>query len=198
VSQQWEAWRREVNLGSYDERWRAMEAAGVNAHGEADLACRFVPTSVLDGGTGTGRVAIELARRGIDVVGVDLDTDMLAVARTKAPELTWVQADLATVDLARQFDMALLAGNVLLFTSPHSEAAVVTRLASHLLPGGLLIMGFQLLPNRISPDQLDQWCLAARLEPVARWSTWDQEPFTKQSRYLVSVHRRPGENPASR
>ena len=93
---EWAQWRRQVDLDGYDERWARMAAAGENPHGEADLVCRFDPATVLDGGCGTGRVAIELARRGIDVVGVDLDTDMLARARAKAPELTWVEADLAT------------------------------------------------------------------------------------------------------
>jgi trans-aconitate methyltransferase len=35
------------------------------------------------------------------VVGVDLDPPMLAEARAKAPELTWVEADLLPVDLGR-------------------------------------------------------------------------------------------------
>ena len=42
---------------------------------------------VLDAGCGTGRVAIELARRGIEVVGVDADPDMLERARRRAPQL---------------------------------------------------------------------------------------------------------------
>ncbi|MCU1346470.1 MAG: SAM-dependent methyltransferase [Acidimicrobiia bacterium] len=190
MSSQWEAWRRNVNLDDYDARCRTMEAAGVSAHGEADLASRFGAQSVLDGGTGTGRVAIELARRGLDVVGVDVDPDMLALARSKAPELTWVQSDLATMDLGRQFDLAILAGNVLLFTPPESEPAVIAQLARHLRPDGHLLMGFQLLPGRITADQLDQWCHQAELEPVARWSTWEGEPFVDGSPYLVSVHRR--------
>jgi SAM-dependent methyltransferase len=95
----WADWRRRFDVGGYDERWRRMAAAGANPHGEADLVCSFSPRTVLDGGCGTGRVAIELARRGVAVVGVDLDADMLAVARRKAPELTWVLADLAHLDL---------------------------------------------------------------------------------------------------
>ena len=51
--------------------------------------------SVLDAGCGTGRVAIELARHGVDVVGVDVDASMIGEARRRAPELEWVEADLA-------------------------------------------------------------------------------------------------------
>ena len=41
---------------------------------------RFEPTTVLDAWCGTGRVAVELARRGVRVVGVDVDASMLATA----------------------------------------------------------------------------------------------------------------------
>jgi demethylmenaquinone methyltransferase / 2-methoxy-6-polyprenyl-1,4-benzoquinol methylase len=47
----------------------------------------------LDVATGTGDLAIELAARGGDVVGSDFSEGMLARARTKAPGLTWEQAD---------------------------------------------------------------------------------------------------------
>src|SRR6185503_19916130 len=57
----------------YDEPYERRAAAGENVHGEADFVMRFSPATVLDGGCGTGRVARELVRRCIDVVGVDLD-----------------------------------------------------------------------------------------------------------------------------
>ena len=46
-------------------------------------------------------MAVELARRDVEVVGVDLDEDLLDRARAKAPDLTWVLADLAGLDLSR-------------------------------------------------------------------------------------------------
>ena len=59
-------------------------------HGEADFVAALAPVSVLDAGCGTGRIAAELARRGIDVVGVDADPDMLERAPRRRPDLTWV------------------------------------------------------------------------------------------------------------
>ena len=50
-------------------------------------------TRSLDVATGTGDLAIELASRGGDVVGSDFSTGMLERARSKAPGLTWEQAD---------------------------------------------------------------------------------------------------------
>ena len=79
---------------------------------------------------------MELARRGLDVVGVDLDDEMLAVARDKAPLLHWVEADLVDVDLGRTFDGVVMAGNVMIFLTPGTEGAVVANLTRHLEDGG--------------------------------------------------------------
>src|SRR5690348_13474767 len=113
----------------YDEPYERRAAAGENVHGEADFVMRLSPASVLDGGCGTGRVGRELARRGVNVVGVDLDDGMLSTARRKAPEIAWHCADLAAIDLARIFDVILLAGNVMIFLTPGSEGAVLANLA---------------------------------------------------------------------
>jgi SAM-dependent methyltransferase len=83
----------------YDERWSRLAKRGFDIHGEADLVSSYGPTTVLDAGCGTGRVSVELARRGITVTGVDLDDHMLAAARRKAPDLHWVLDDLLQLDL---------------------------------------------------------------------------------------------------
>jgi demethylmenaquinone methyltransferase / 2-methoxy-6-polyprenyl-1,4-benzoquinol methylase len=57
-----------------------------------DLARVGPGSRALDVATGTGDLAIELARRGADVVGSDFSEGMLAKARLKA-QLRWEQAD---------------------------------------------------------------------------------------------------------
>lgn len=169
-----------------------MAAEGRNVHGEADLVVGLGPDSVLDAGCGTGRVAIELARRGIEVVGIDLDPSMLAVARDKAPHLTWLaadlSADLSAAGLHRPFDAVVLAGNVMIFLTPGSEGAVVDNLARHLRPGGALVAGFQLQPGRLDLATYDAHCRAAGLALDGRWATWQGHPF-EGGDYAVSVHR---------
>lgn len=178
----------------YDARWKSLAAAGQNIHGEADLVETLLResggTSVLDAGCGTGRVAIELAQRGISVVGVDADSGMLATARAKAPQLRWIDADLAelTSTGAEPFDLVLLAGNVMIFLAPGTEERVLERLAAQLKPGGLLVAGFSVRPDRLSLQDYDQAADRAGLVPVARWATWDRQPFDG-GEYAVSVHR---------
>lgn len=174
----------------YDRTWDELAAKGESIHGEADFVDALGVRSVLDAGCGTGRVAIELARRGLDVVGVDLDPQMLASARRKAPHLSWVEADLATVTLGRRFEAVVLAGNVMIFLAPGTEAAVVESLAAHLEPGGLLVSGFQLMPGRLELAQYDAMAAAAGLEPAARWATWDKQMY-QGGDYAVSLHRNP-------
>jgi SAM-dependent methyltransferase len=190
ASNRWLA-SRSVSGDAYDATYERRAAAGENVHGEADFVERFAPASVLDGGCGTGRVGRELARRGIDVVGVDIDPEMLATARRKAPDVDWRIADLATVDLGRSFDAIVLAGNVMIFLAPGSEHAVVANLARHLQPGGVLIAGFQLQPGRLTIARYDDFAAAAGLELAERWSTWECGAWDPGGGYAVSVHRRP-------
>ena len=168
---------------AYDAQWERLAAAGKSVHGEADLVDALLQEHggqrVLDAGCGTGRVAIELAARGYDVLGTDLDLGMLDAARAKAPGLRWVQADLATLcaaDLPAQeggsgFDAVVMAGNVMIFLDPGTEGPVLARLHDLLATGGLLIAGFQLRTGRIGIDDYDALAADAGLEPMARWAT---------------------------
>ena len=188
-SDAWGHWRQQLNPTDYDQRWRHMEAVGANPHGEADFVFSYGPRSVLDAGCGTGRVAIELARRGLDVVGTDLDQDMIDVARAKAPELTWVRADLSELDLANRFDAVVLAGNVIPYVAVNRRQAAVVSCARHLAPNGRLIAGFQLQEGWPSVADYDAWCESAGLTLEVRYATWDRHPFTDTDSYAVSVHR---------
>src|SRR5687768_16023936 len=115
----------------YQARFDRLAASGTDVHGEATFVRAYAPASVLDAGCGTGRVAIELARHGIEVVGVDVDASMLATARRQAPELAWVESDLTVLDLGRTFEVVVLAGNVPLFTPPGTHRALVAGVARH-------------------------------------------------------------------
>ncbi len=178
------------NGDAYDEPYERRAAAGEDVHGEADFVSRLGVGSVLDAGCGTGRIARELARRGLDVVGVDLDDVMLDTARRKAPAMEWHTADLAEVDLGRTFEAVLMAGNVMIYLTPGSESAVLANMARHLEPGGQLVAGFQLRPGGLTLERFDEFGEAAGLLLDRRYATWDEQPFLAGGGYAVSLLRK--------
>jgi SAM-dependent methyltransferase len=175
----------------YQARFDSLAARGVDVHGEVAFVLGLdpVPKSVLDAGCGTGRVAIELARRGVAVVGVDIDASMLATARNNAPAIDWYEHDLATLDLGRMFDAVVMAGNVPLFTPPGTQGAIVAGCARHVMTGGALVAGFQ-LGRGYALDAYDAHCTAAGLTLAERYAGWAREAFGAGGDYAVSVHRR--------
>lgn len=178
-----------VRGDAYDQRFQELALAGADVHGEADFVEWLGPHRVLDAGCGTGRVAAELAQRGMEVVGIDVDATMLATARRRAPELEWRLADLAEADLSEEsFDLAVLAGNVMIFLAPGTEAPVVANLASGLRPGGLLVAGFQIDEGGLSVEGYDTLCRDAGLILHQRYATWDRQPWQPGGPYAVSVH----------
>ena len=188
----------DVPRGSdYDERWVEMARRGQSVHGEANFVSVFQPRTVLDAGCGTGRVAIELARRGVETVGIDIDRRMLTSAVQKAPHLRGFHADLSTCVLVdpdghrELFDVIVAAGNVMIFLAEGTEDEVVARMAEHLVGGGVLVSGFQLRPTGLSLATYDASCRKAGLELTERYATWSHDPFLPGSPYAVSVHRRP-------
>jgi SAM-dependent methyltransferase len=189
-----------ASADAYAERFASLAASGKDVHGEAALVGRLLPRGgrVLDAGCGTGRVAIELARRGYEVLGVDLDAGMLERARRDAPKQQWLEGDLATLDLTslEPFDLVVAAGNVIPLVAEGTEPQVVDRLALALKPGGLLLAGFGLTPAHlpldhapVSLEAYDTWCATSGLGLVKRFSTWDGDPYSGGG-YAVSLHRR--------
>lgn len=186
VGDQWRAWRRVVDLDEYDGRWDRLAATGDDVHGEAAAVERLGGGRVLDAGCGMGRVAIELDRRGHDVVGVDADADLLERARRRAPDLTWIHADLSRLDLGQRFDVIVLAGDVLHFVAPDRRAACVVAVARHLAAGAVAVIGGW-TGGEVSASDLDRWIRAAGCEVRHRWSTWDGDPADNHSSYRVVV-----------
>ena len=186
----------------YAERFARLAASGADVHGEASFCAALAPAGsrVLDAGCGTGRVAIRLAEQGFEVTGLDVDASMLAVARERAPALTWVLGDVADppAGLASPapYDLVVLAGNVVPLLAPGTLPDAVRRLAALLAPGGLLVAGFGLDPAHlprgcpVTPlHEYDAAVVAAGLRPVERLGTWDGRPFDEAEGYVVDVHR---------
>ena len=110
--------------------------------------------SLLDVACGTGR-HLALWRRGFDVEGVDIDSEMPAIAAQRVPGVLLHEGDFTEFDLGRTFDAVTC-----LFSSigyAHTEDrldAAVARMAAHLAPGGVLVVEPWLMPHLIRPPRL--------------------------------------------
>ena len=97
---------------------------------------------ILDVGAGTGRVTLDLARHGHDVVALDRDADLLAALRERAgdAEIETVVADAREFDLGgRRFALVIVPMQTLqLLGGAGGRAAFLRAAHSHLEPGGLL------------------------------------------------------------
>lgn len=177
----------------YIERFRLMRERGEDLHGEARLidAMAARGSRVLDAGCGPGRIGGELARRGHDVVGIDIDPELIEAAQGDFPDLRWLVGDLAEMDLpadgiAEKFDIIVCAGQVITFVAPGTAPEVLERFAGHLAPGGRAVIGFGAGRGYDFGEFLAD-AEAAGLAVQQRFSTWDLRPFDDDSDFLVAV-----------
>lgn len=101
------------------------------------------PKTLLDLACGSGNLTGQLARRGIDMIGVDGSADMLAEAQAKQPDggsILYLQQDMRQLDLYGTVSGAVCALdslNHICCTSDLRE--IFRRLALFVEPGGLLV-----------------------------------------------------------
>jgi SAM-dependent methyltransferase len=123
----------DVECGGYAEDlelWRALAA-------EAD-------GPVLDVGAGTGRVALDLAARGVEVVALDVDADLLAALRERAAAagltVATACADARWFDLGgRRFGLIAVPMQTLqLLPDAEARGAFLRTARRHLREGGVV------------------------------------------------------------
>jgi SAM-dependent methyltransferase len=98
---------------------------------------------VLDVGCGTGRHAHELARRGIEVHGIDISRRFIDLASAGGlPLATFERADARSMAFESEFDavICLCQGAFGMMTADGEDAAVVAGMARALRPGGGLAL----------------------------------------------------------
>jgi SAM-dependent methyltransferase len=177
----------------YAQRWRDIAASGADIAGEARLVDAAMPRGarILDAGCGTGRVGGHLAAAGHDVVGVDIDPALIAVARQEHPGSRWLVGDLADLDLPAAgipagFDAAICVGQVMTFLAPSTRPEVLRRLRTHVRAGGRVVIGFG-GDRGYGYDEFFADAAAAGLTLEVKLGTWDLRPFTPGSDFLVAL-----------
>ena len=99
---------------------------------------------ILELGSGTGRIAVPLARAGFRVTGIECEPDMIALMEKKdypRDRLRVIRADARSFSLGEEFDAVLLSCNFLNhFTDGADAVSVLSCCKAHLAPGGTVII----------------------------------------------------------
>jgi SAM-dependent methyltransferase len=142
---------------------------------------------ILELGAGSGRVTVQLARAGFQVVALDASKPMLAKLRARiaalpkavARRITVVEGDLRSFELTGKFPLAIAVFNVLehLYTRVEVDACL-RSVARHLSPGGAFAFDVQL------PDLA--WLIR---DPSKRWArTRFTDPTTGRAMFYSTNH----------
>ncbi|WP_018157577.1 class I SAM-dependent methyltransferase [Demetria terragena] len=198
-----------VGRRGYGEKFAGLIRAGKDVEGEARLADALAPraATILDAGSGMGRVGAALQRRGHRVIGVDLDEELVAQSRSTYPELPVVQARLDHLapevlherGFPTAYDLIVVVGNVMILLADGTEQLVLRRLRALLVPGGRILVGFHTNAwpansRTYHPDDFVADARAAGLDLEQRFASYDLLPYVAGTDYVVTVLRRSGES----
>ena len=155
IAQAWDVLRGDTS------KWadRAFYRQLIQEHGQP----------VLDIGCGTGRLLLDYLAQGLDVEGVDVSPDMLAICRAKAERLGLAPAlyeqPLETLALPRRYRTILIPSSTLqLIIEPAAVLQALRRLRAHLLPGGVVAASLMGLWREGDPLQSEFEQTAVRVE----------------------------------
>lgn len=110
--------------------------------------------AMLDVACGTGGHLTYL-REHYAVEGLDLSSEMLAIARKRHPDLVLHQADMSGFDLGRQFDAVISLFSSIAYAQTVTLLQQTLRtMARHLHPGGVLIVEPFIRPEDVIPDHV--------------------------------------------
>lgn len=156
-------------------------------------------SAILDIGCGTGRHAIELARRGYSMTGVDLSEGMLAQARKAADEagvqVEWIHADATQFRSAKLYDAAicLCEGAFTLLNLDDDpidhDLAIARNIHAALKPGAGFILT-ALSAFRYIRQATDQGLESGKFDPMSMTETFTMEWDTVIGKKEVLVRER--------
>ena len=130
----------------YDDWYRNMGDGSIEATLLAELADGG---RALELGIGTGRVALPLAARGVEMHGIDSSPAMVAKLREKpgSDKIGVTIGDMADVGVEGNFALIFVAFNTLfMLTTQEEQVRCFRNVAAHLAPGG------RFLVNAFVPD----------------------------------------------
>lgn len=153
----------------------------------------LVEGPVADLGCGPGHLTAHLRALGLDVSGVDLSPEMVALAGKAHPDLRFAEGTMTALDLADGSLGGILASYSLIHTPPPELPVVFAEFRRVLAPGGYALLGF-FAGDDPEPEPFDhKVTLAYRWSPDALMVLLRQAGFHEVGRMRREPHQ--GERP---
>lgn len=110
--------------------------------------------TLLDVACGTGK-HLENLRDHYQVEGLDLNYEMLEIARRRCPDVAFHQGDMATFNLDRTFDVVTCLFSAIGYVKTVDNLQrAVSKMVRHLRPGGLVVVEPWFTPESYWVDEL--------------------------------------------
>jgi SAM-dependent methyltransferase len=152
---------------------------------------------VFEAGCGTGRLIAEMAARGYDVTGFDLNRNTLDYCRKRLTRrklhATLVEANMEEFSLGKKFHGAFNAINTFrhLLTEESAESHL-NCVAKHLVSGGVYVLGLHLLPIDADPLDQERWQYKSKSLKINYFLRVTHSDLRKRIEHLkltMTVHR---------
>jgi SAM-dependent methyltransferase len=186
-------WWETFFTGLIVDFWRAaMPPEATRA--EADFFEKSLETRpgarLLDVPCGDGRLALELARRGYNVTGVDISEDFLAAARESAAAgrlaLEWRRSDMRDLPWREEFDGALCGGSSFGFLGDAGDLDFLEATCRALKPGARLVIDAVKAAELILPQFRERYEMEVGDIRFTAQNRYDHETGWIENRYTVA------------
>jgi SAM-dependent methyltransferase len=139
--------------------WKDYPAEAARLHSLVQARKRSPGNSLLDVACGTGK-HMELLRDNYDVEGLDLDAEMLAVARQRLPGVPLHLEDFRGFDLGRLYDVVVCLFSSIAYARNTNELEqAIACLARHVQPGGVVVVEPFFAPDDYRPGYVQMLCV---------------------------------------
>jgi len=110
--------------------------------------------TLLDVACGTGK-HVEFLQENYSVEGLDINPDLLKIARERCPGITFHEADMSRFDLGEKFDVVCCLFSSIGYVQTKLKLdESIHAMARHLRPGGLLVVEPWIFPDKYWKNKL--------------------------------------------
>jgi SAM-dependent methyltransferase len=188
-----EEWWKTFFTGLVVDFWRAAMPPETTT-AEADFFARHLALApgarVLDVPCGNGRLALELARRGYRLTGVDISEDFLAAARRSAGDeglaVEWRRSDMRDLPWREEFDGAFCGGSSFGYLGDAGDLDYVRAVARTLKPGSRFSIDAVKAAEVIAPHFRDRYAMDVEDIRFEAENRYDKAAGWMESRYTIT------------